>query len=235
LTNQFAVNQRIIVTDYAVPNYQIKPSLNPQPLITLDQITQALSHHDPHQATPGQQTRQAAVAIILCAADPGSHEIEVGFILRATREGDPWSAQMAFPGGHLDPSDDSLKEAAIRETREEIDVDLCAAQYLGSVGQQHAMPRGRRLDMIIDPHVFSLPLVPQSNPNYEVAEVVWTPLQHLMSNRWHDTEQRPMNNEPTIFNGYRLPTGHFVWGLTYRIVKEFFSLIDPTWQPPKEL
>jgi len=204
-------------------------------LLSIAQITSALSSHTQQTTQPGADTRQAAVAIILCADDPHSTDIQVGFIERAARDGDPWSAQMAFPGGHLDPGDADLKAAAARETLEEIGVSLEQADYLGPVDQQFAAPRGPRLNMIIEPHVFALPRVPPTTPNYEVAEVVWVPLADLMANHWHDTETKPMGDTPTVFNGYRLPRGHFVWGLTYRMTKSFFSIIDQNWQPPAEL
>ena len=203
-------------------------------LTSISTIASALSQHTQHTTEAGPDTRQAAVAIILCADHHMSHDIQVGFIERATRDGDPWSAQMAFPGSHLDPTDPDLKSAAMRETLEEINVDLSGANYLGPVDQQFAAPRGPRLNMIIEPHVFALPAIPDSTPNYEVAEVVWAPLQDLMANHWHDTETYPMGDTPTVFNGYRLPRGHFVWGLTYRMVKSFFSIIDEGWRPPAE-
>lgn len=203
-------------------------------LTSISTISTALSQHKQQTTKAQPDTRQAAVAIILCADNKDSTEIQVGFIERATHDGDPWSAQMAFPGGHLDPVDDNLKAAAMRETQEEISVDLSKADYLGPVDQQFAAPRGPRLNMIIEPHVFALPAVPASTPNYEVAEVVWAPLQDLMANHWHDTETYPMGDTPTIFNGYRLPDGHFVWGLTYRMIKSFFSIIDKDWREPAE-
>lgn len=206
-----------------------------QPLVSIATISTAIEKHDPFRAVVGDKTRQAAVAIILCAPSLQSKEIEVGFILRAQREGDPWSGQMAFPGGHLDATDDDLKMAAVRETIEEISVDLHAGRYLGSLDHQQAQPRGRTLDMVIEPHVFWLPAVPSSQPNYEVAEVVWTSLPGLMSNERHTTQEKPIGGTPTIFNGYELERGHFVWGLTYRIVKTFFARIDPQWTPPVEL
>lgn len=204
------------------------------PLISIATAARALASHTQQTTAASANTRQAAVAIILCAATNESPDIQLGFIERSAREGDPWSAQMAFPGGHLDPVDTDLKAAAMRETLEEIDVDLGVADYLGPVDQQFAAPRGPRLNMIIEPHVFALPAVPPSKPNYEVAEVVWAPLADLMSNRWHDTETKPLGDTPTVFNGYRLPRGHFVWGLTYRMLKSFFAIIDKDWQPPAE-
>jgi hypothetical protein len=88
--------------------------------------------------------------------------------------------------------------------------------------------------MLIAPHVFHVTGDPTFNINYEVAEVVWTRLSPLISGERHDTETKPMAGKPTIFNGYRLERGHFVWGLTYRMLKSFFAVVDPQWQPPPE-
>jgi ADP-ribose pyrophosphatase YjhB (NUDIX family) len=137
---------------------------------------------------------------------------------------------MAFPGGHLEPDDEDLRAAAVRETLEEIGLDLAPATYLGAIDQQRAQPRGRVLNMLIAPHVFELHKEPVFTPNYEVAEVVWAPLTPLATNDLHDTETKPMMGKPTVFNGYRLSGGHFVWGLTYRMMKSFFLTLDSNWQ-----
>ena len=57
----------------------------------------------------------------------------------------------------------------------------------------------------------------------------------LMALRKRYSETKPLAGQPTVFNGYRLERGHFVWGLTYRMLTSFFSAIDPGWQPPPEL
>ena len=201
-------------------------------VITLDRIKHRLADHQHTEVTPKASTRQAAVAVIMRNLGQGD---EILFIKRAEKEGDPWSGHMAFPGGHRDDVDNSLRHAAERETMEEIALDLSDAAYLGALDHQHAQPRGRVLDMLIAPHVFEINDDPSFDPNYEVDEVVWAPLQSLVSNELHDTETLPMAGTPTIFNGYRLERGHFVWGLTYRILKTFFTTIDPDWQGPKEL
>lgn len=198
-------------------------------------IRERLASHQPEAFDVRETTRQAAVAVILRAdaeADAGSTEIL--FIKRAEKPGDPWSGHMAFPGGHKEDDDADLKQAAMRETFEEIGLDLTDAEYLGPLDQQRAMPRGRPLNMLIAPHVFSLSGDPAFSPNYEVDEVVWTGLGPLISNDRHDWETRPMAGRPTIFNGYRLERGHFVWGLTYRMLKSFFTALNPDWQEPPE-
>ena len=64
---------------------------------------------------------QAAVAAILRESEG---KLELLLIRRSSRASDPWSGQMALPGGRRDPSDPSLRQTAIRETLEEVGLDL---------------------------------------------------------------------------------------------------------------
>ena len=69
---------------------------------------------------------QAAVALVL------RREPEPSFLLvrRAHSPRDPWSGQMALPGGRRDPEDTGLRETAVRETREEVGIDLAQSGTL---------------------------------------------------------------------------------------------------------
>ena len=89
-------------------------------ILKIDSIIDRLDQHQPllQEIVPG--TREAAVAAIL---RPGPQP-EMLFILRASKDGDPWSGHMAFPGGHRESSDASLRATAERETWEEIGLDL---------------------------------------------------------------------------------------------------------------
>ena len=205
-------------------------------MFNTSKVRMAMKAFSPTLVNPGEKTRQASVAIILREAPmDGVEQTEVLFIQRAERPGDPWSGQMAFPGGHREDSDSSLQAAAMRETHEEIGLSLANADYLGALNHQQAQPRGLVLNMLIAPHVFVTQDTLNFAPNHEVAEVVWAPLPTLASNTLHDTETLKISGKPTIFNGYRLSGGHFVWGLTYRILKSFFTAVDSKWQPPIEI
>lgn len=199
---------------------------------TIDSIRRTLAARQAKEIPGGGGTREAAVAIIL---RPWTNGLQVLFIERAKQAGDPWSGHMAFPGGHRDPEDVDLRAAAVRETAEETGVRLDTAEYIGALDQHRAMPRGRPSDLLIAPHVFALQGDPELRPNHEVNDVVWAELEPLISGRIHDTETYPVQGESMTFNGYRLPGGHFVWGLTYRMLKEFFTTLDASWRPPPEL
>ena len=89
--------------------------------LTLSQIQRVLSDNKITQPIDEFAGLRAAVSIVL-RMKAGSTEIL--FIVRALREGDPWSGQIAFPGGHSEPQDQSMRETAERETTEETGIDL---------------------------------------------------------------------------------------------------------------
>lgn len=154
------------------------------------------------------------------------------FIKRATFDGDPWSGHMAFPGGHKDHEDKSFKDAAIRETFEEIGLDLRSAEHFGPLSHQRAAPRGRTIDMIVAPHVFAVDDVPPFViDEREVDEVVWGSFDAMIQNTNHDVEYKTVGESAVRFNGYRLGAQHFVWGLTYRTLQTLFSAVDPSFSP----
>ena len=63
---------------------------------------------------------------------------EILFIKRAGRAGDRWSGHVALPGGRRDPPDLDDRAAAIRETREEVGLDLTRFDclYVGNLPER---------------------------------------------------------------------------------------------------
>jgi len=201
-------------------------------------IARRLAARPDDDAPPEPDAREAAVAIILRAnaqrgAAADGNATDVLFIRRAEKAGDPWSGHMAFPGGHRDPDDRTLLDASIRETHEEIGLALDrATNYVGSLAPHSVQPRVRPIGMHIAPFVFSVAGPVDFRMSHEVAEVVWTPLEPIMRGENHCEEDRIINGAPIAFGGYRVNGGHFVWGLTYRILHAFFATLDPDWRPP---
>jgi hypothetical protein len=105
--------------------------------LSVDLARRALAALTPAETFESSEGRShAAVAAILRdAPNPGSDEpptLEALFIKRATHEHDPWSGHMAFPGGRHERGDLTLLRTAMRETEEEVGLDLSTAELLGA-------------------------------------------------------------------------------------------------------
>lgn len=168
--------------------------------------------------------RQAAVAAIL-RAPAGGGDAEILLMRRADREGDPWSGHMAFPGGRRDAGDTSLTETAIRETREEVGLDLALdGALLARLPDVPAIARGKRLDLVIAPLVFALQRRAALTLNEEVAEAIWTPLGPLARGEGAGTVTYDRDGLSVDLPCLRVE-GRVVWGLTYRMLQLLFEAL----------
>ena len=105
---------------------------------------------------------------------------------RASRTGDPWSGNVAFPGGHRASTDADDAAAAVRECREEVGLDLddsSSFQLLGRLDDRAVYARGRRRnDFVLCPFVYvqTTPITPRLTLQAsEVAGVRWVPVADL--------------------------------------------------------
>ncbi len=166
-------------------------------------------------------TRKAAVAAIL---RNGGGEVELLFIRRAEHPRDPWSGQMGLPGGRVDPSDASPLATALRETREEIGLDLEAlGRPLGRLSEVRThLPLGSVPHSVL-PFVFEIDADPELKPNEEVQEALWVPFSFLVdrANRSSFTWVRKGLPLPMPCITFR---GRVIWGLTLRIVDELIAI-----------
>ncbi|TQS34718.1 hypothetical protein Golomagni_04888 [Golovinomyces magnicellulatus] len=112
---------------------------------------------------------------------------EIAFIKRAAREGDRWTNHIALPGGKRDPEDLDDKDVAIRETAEEIGLDLSSsdALYIGNLPDRLVQTAwGTFPIMVLCPFVFlwtRATVPPLKLQPGEVASVHWVPLRTLLS------------------------------------------------------
>ena len=152
-------------------------------------------------------------------------EPEVLFIKRAELERDPWSGHMAFPGGRLEAGDASLEVTAVRETQEELALDLTQGRMLGRLDD--LAPRNRSLPpIIIRPFVAIVEPDVMFTPSAEVAATFWVPLTRLRHESSKAEYVVEMNGNRASFPAFRVEQ-HIVWGLTERIVRQLLALVMP--------
>ncbi|MEM7341527.1 MAG: CoA pyrophosphatase [Actinomycetota bacterium] len=210
------------------PNHASSAGASPSGVDDLRQVLDPPSV-DPELDDPehGADKRRAAVAAVF---SPGPTDIELLFIQRATKASDPWSGQMAFPGGRAEPADLNSWSTAERETAEELALDLSPATRLGSLSDLDGGRANGRF-VWVSAHGYWLPRTdgpaarPALRPNHEVADAVWVPLSTLAdASRFIDYDYPPA---AATFPGIQLDRdGQVIWGLTLRLLADLFARLD---------
>ena len=156
----------------------------------------------------------------------GTSGPEVFFIRRAEQPRDPWSGHMAFPGGRRDAGDTTLLHTAMRETREEVGLDLSReAEQIGQLDDLQAIARGKPQETVIRPFVFEVRRQsPLQVDESEVAEALWTPLLPLYRGEVDTVRPYQWQGTEINFPAYDVG-GRIVWGLTYQMLRSFFRIL----------
>ncbi len=175
------------------------------------------------ECEPDTQPLRAAVTLLLRPGDAGG--LELLLIKRAEYEGDPWSGQVALPGGRKEPDDLSLEQTAVRETWEETAIDIARdGIVLGALDEvSPRTPTVRRV--IVRPYVAAVVPEVAIVESPEVAAAFWVPLSALRETAaWITAE--------VVAHGQSLSVPAFthgeyvVWGLTERILRGFLRLLE---------
>jgi 8-oxo-dGTP pyrophosphatase MutT (NUDIX family) len=176
-----------------------------------------------HGVDPGGT--RAAVAAILREL-PGAKGAELFFIRRAEHPDDPWSGHIAFPGGRRDPEDASLLATAIRETREEVGIELAAENMLARLPDIPAFSRSRRGNLVVTPFVFAIRSDVAVVPNDEVGATLWVPMSTLARGEGKSSFKLEYEGQSYDLPCIHLDPGqHRLWGMTYRMLETLLDAV----------
>lgn len=198
-------------------------------MLSITQIKQRLDNHQP-QVFKLDVTRHAAVALILRRSESGT---EILLIRRAEHENDPWSGDLACPGGRIEEQDSDDRAAAERETWEEIGIDLSHADYLG----QGDDLGGAYLSVRVSCFVYHLKQDAPFKLNGEVVDLFWVPLTTLLAperNRMAEFYYRGADRKHPIVDLSEW-SQRPLWGLTYRLIDNFLQLFGLSFKHPEKL
>jgi 8-oxo-dGTP pyrophosphatase MutT (NUDIX family) len=142
-------------------------------------------------------------------------------ILRKTYKG-VHSAQVAFPGGKLEDGDKSLKDAAIRETFEEVGVPISSIEIVKTLSQVYIPPS----NFYVQPYLG----ITKNSPIFikqddEVEAIIEVPLSHFLDD--NIVTKKIVKTSYSIeveVPAFKL-NGHVVWGATAMMLSEIKDLL----------
>jgi 8-oxo-dGTP pyrophosphatase MutT (NUDIX family) len=169
-------------------------------------------------AESGKAIPDAAVAVILDSRCNGGSLL---LIKRTERKGDPWSGQIAFPGGRRSAKDQTYLETATREASEEVGISLREHEVLGVLPSLYS----RTKRVLVAPYVFQLRSSVTIRLNEEVAASFWVPLYDL--SQMKTTKRQVRDLERTLTAPSYVYEDYVIWGLTYRIINLLLNRNPP--------
>ncbi len=195
-----------------------------EPLLGLAEIRERLAVREP--LVLPRTASQAGVAVVL---RPSGRGPEALFIERARKDGDPWSGQMAFPGGRFESGDGDLRQTAERETKEEVGLSLDGARLIGRLDDQTGQRAGEGRQLRIAAFVYEAEadFGSETTLNHEVEAALWAPLP------WFEDPGRVIDYRHPPYPGVSFAgvvigdrERHVVWGLTLRFLSRFFARLN---------
>ena len=160
----------------------------------------------------GQHKKIAAVFMLLRQKEK---DVSVIFTKRADNLS-THPGQISFPGGSLEPNDESLLNAGLREVEEEIGLEESQIETVGMLRPHETVSK-----YLIHPFIGIVESTARFKINTsEVAEIFEVPLAFLL-NRKNMKEHRISKGKE--YRGYfAIPYGpHYIWGATASIIKSF--------------
>jgi 8-oxo-dGTP pyrophosphatase MutT (NUDIX family) len=128
------------------------------------------------------------------------------------------AGQVAFPGGKIDPQDETPRHAALREAQEEIGLAPALVEPIGYL-DLYLTFSGYRI----------LPMLARVSPGYamtlnprEVTEAFEVPLAFLMTADNHRRKSRDWKGIPREY--FEMPFGErYIWGVTAGILRNLYE------------
>jgi 8-oxo-dGTP pyrophosphatase MutT (NUDIX family) len=183
----------------------------------IDSLATRITLAGPESRRPPEDGRRRAAVAVVLHDEPSPRVL---LMQRAERDGDPWSGHISLPGGGYQPSDGDLRVTAIRETREELGIDLDGSRLLGSLAPIHPRLTGPN-GIEVTPFVFATTAALEPVCGPEARAAFWLPIDLAASGALDGTYTYPLSQMTFPSWTYE---GHVIWGLTHRILQSLLEL-----------
>ena len=179
----------------------------------LDSIKQKLEQIN---LTDPTKYKKAGVLILLIK-DKDDEEYKILFTKRSEQL-KTHSGEVSFPGGKWEEGDSNLYQTALRESNEEINLDM---ENVTKLGPLNFLLSRHKIE--VNPFVGYLNQLQDFKGNFEIDEIFTVPISFLMNEK--NIEYKEFNRKDLkvyipswVYNGNR------IWGLTAMIAADFLNI-----------
>ena len=180
----------------------------------IPKIKENLSSYKPSGPITGLP--QAAVLILLHET---SKDLNVIYCLRSNNL-PTHAGEVAFPGGKKEEKDETLRDTALREAQEEVNLELKDVEVLGEISSVQS-----RFGLSVTPYIGILKTNTLIADGKEIEEVFSVPLNFIKNNMQKEQKSENWDNKKVFFPFFEFEN-KMVWGLTAYMTVEFLKLLD---------
>ena len=182
----------------------------------LDALRQSLAGQQEPFRSDSKKPRGAVAVLFKEEAE----DLWLLMIKRSENPQDPWSGQMAFPGGHADSRDRSLLDTAAREALEEVGINTQHQEFLGCL--RNIEPKNA--PMVVTPFLFLILREVHPTTSREAEEILWVPMSFLVNPKNVSSVTVPIGQQEVSMGCY-VYLNHVIWGMSFRIIRDIISKI----------
>lgn len=182
-------------------------------MLDLEKIQDALSGQIDAKVYNEKKTKPAAVLIIICQREP--HII----MTERPKTMQHHAGEISFPGGIWKKDDADLVATALRETREELGVQIPKEQVIGQLNLVTTLNSG----FTIAPFITIRKKTPLMRPNSEIESVLKIPLIPLLKTMADD--MNPDHRSIEEMHTFKFEN-HLIWGASARMLGQIFRVLS---------
>ena len=158
-------------------------------------------------------TKLASVLVVIYGQEPQVVMTKKSEILKIH------AGEISFPGGKWDKKDEDLLTTALRETKEEIDLEIKPEQIIGQLKSVHTLNSG----FTITPFVAVVDELSNLKHNFEVESILHIPLEPFLKTLEDDPD--PNHHSIQEMHIFKF-NDHIVWGASARILKQIVDIFE---------
>ncbi|HET6516986.1 MAG TPA: CoA pyrophosphatase [Nitrosopumilaceae archaeon] len=179
-------------------------------MMNLEEIRPLLSGELTTKPNP-DGTKLASVLVVIYGDEPKVIMTKKSEILTIH------AGEISFPGGKWEKQDGDLLTTALRETKEEINLEITPKQIIGQLQPVRTLNSG----FTITPFVAVVDNVPKLKDNFEVESILRIPLEPFLKTL--EDDQNPKHRSIQEMYIFKF-NEHVVWGASARILKQITDI-----------